>query len=120
MADIGRVSLTAFLPEGWSDFAKMLEMVVCPGAALYRWEEHSYEDGSRRRAAHLIRSADGPTVDEIRSSVIDRARNGGFRFTRLEDGGATTILVYSSAPSAPSARPAAGTSGGDRGLRIGT
>ncbi len=99
MADIW---VTAFLPDGWTDFATLLETIACPGAALYRWEEDSFEDGSRRRAVHLIRSDDGPTIDAIRSFAIDRARQGGFRFTRLEDGNATTILTQ-----------------GDRALRVG-
>lgn len=100
MADIW---VTAFLPEGWADFAKLLGTIASPGASLYRWEEHSFEDGSRRRAAHLIRATDGPSLDSIRSFAIDRARAAGFRLERLEEGGAATILVF-----------------GDRGLRVGS
>jgi hypothetical protein len=117
MADM---SLTAFLPDEWADFAKVLETVVCPGASLYRWEEHSLEDGSRRRSAHLIRTPEGPTVDAIRSSAIERARNAGFRFTRLEDGGATTILVDDSRGAPPSDSAPRSAPLGDRSLRIGT
>ncbi len=100
MADIW---VTGFLPEGWADFAALLGKIVPAGAALYRWEQHSYEDGARRRAAHLIRSATGPTIEAIRSAVLDGARREGFALKRLEDDGAATILGDS-----------------DRGLRIGT
>jgi hypothetical protein len=83
---------TAFLPEGWGDFRALLDAIVCEGAALYRWEEWSHEDGARMRAAYVVRSVDGPTLEDIRHAALERARASGFRLTSLEEETARTVL----------------------------
>lgn len=90
MADL---STTAFLPDGWDDLRELLDAIVCEGAALYRWEEWSHEDGARVRAAHLVRDVDGPALEQIGQIAIQRARAQGFRFKGLDDESSRTVLV---------------------------
>ena len=78
------VWLTGFLPEEWSDFIGLLDALVDRGAGLFRWEEHYFEDGTRRRTAHVVRDLDGPSVEEIGRVAIERARGLGFRSAGYE------------------------------------
>lgn len=84
---------TACLPDGWPDFRALLEAIVCEGAALYRWEEWSHEDGARTRAAHVVRTVDGPTLEHIGQVAIERARASGFRFSGREEDNHRTVLA---------------------------
>jgi hypothetical protein len=83
---------TAFLPDGWDDFRDLIDAIVCEGAALYRWEEWSHEDGARMRAAHLIRNVEGPTLEAIGHEAVEGARKLGFRFASLEEENTRTVL----------------------------
>jgi hypothetical protein len=85
------ILVTGFLPEEWADFAVLLDVLVGDGSGLYRWEEHFFEDGSRRRVAHIIRDIEGPTVEAIGRDAVERARARGFR-TVPGDEGRTTLL----------------------------
>ncbi len=83
---------TAFLPDGWDDFRELLDAIVCDGAALYRWEEWSHEDGARVRAAHLVRDEGGPTLEAIGHTAIERAHGLGFRVASVEEENLRTVL----------------------------
>lgn len=84
---------TAFLPDGWDDFRALIDALVIEGAALYRWEEWSHEDGARMRAAHVIRNVDGPPLEDIGHAAIERAHGLGFRVASMEEENVRTVLT---------------------------
>jgi hypothetical protein len=89
---VADIFVTGFLPEGWKDFAVLLETIIEDGARLWRWEEHSYEDGKRRRVAHVVQTQGGPKIEVIRATSVARVQMDGWRFARLDgDGGASVF-----------------------------
>jgi hypothetical protein len=81
MADI---TLTGFLPEEWLELRALLDDLVPSGAGLLRWDEWRFEDGARMRSASIVRSASGPTVEDIGTRAIAKARERGFKVTSFE------------------------------------
>lgn len=108
--DSADVSLlvTGFLPDGWTEMGALLgALVVADGARLWRWEEASHADGRRRRAGHVVAIATGPKIETIRAEAVARAQMEGWRFTRLDDDGASVFakddktLAIGTAPLPP-------------------
>jgi hypothetical protein len=83
---MGDILVTGFLPDGWADFAALLEAVVADGARLWRWEEASFADGRRTRAGFVVQTTGGPKLEAIRATSVARAQMEGWRFVRLDDG----------------------------------
>jgi hypothetical protein len=84
--EMATIVVTGFLPDEWPDFIELIDRLVPEHTGLYRWDEWRADDGSRMRAAAVVRNEGGPTLDELARYARRQAlAHYGFTSVAFED-----------------------------------
>jgi len=87
------IVVTGFLPDEWPDFIALIDRLVPDRVGLYRWDEWRADDGSRMRAAAIVRNEGGPSLEDLASHTKRTAlAHYGFTSVAYEEAFLRTTL----------------------------